>query len=79
MSKRRKKRVKPKQCRRKSYAQQHPHAKKLYIQAKDKEPEKMGVIEIIVFIIFIISLVIFFLEGGTGYGYDWYPNRHRYR
>jgi hypothetical protein len=79
MSKKRNKSVKPKQRRRKSYAQKHPRAKKREIQDQMNDPQKLRVIEIILIIIFLISVVVFFLTGGTGYGYDWYPNRHRYR
>jgi hypothetical protein len=36
------------------------------------------IIMIIILIIFIVALLVYLIQGGQP-GYDWYPNRHRYR
>jgi hypothetical protein len=78
MSKKRNRSVKPKPRRRKSFAQKYPHTKKREIQPQEKDPEQLGTIAIVVIIIFLVATLVFLITGGTP-GYDWYPNRGRYR
>ena len=78
MSKKRNKSVKPKLRRRKTYAQKHPCAKNRISISPEKEPEIERVVLIVVIIIFLLATLVFLITGGTP-GYDWYPNRGRYR
>ena len=78
MSQKRHKIVKPKSSRKKSYAQKHPRAKKeagLLQKTKDEVPK---IIMIILLIVVIVATLLYLIQGGQP-GYDWYPNRHRYR
>ena len=78
MSKKRNKSVKSKPCRKKSYAQKHPPAKKGLPPVKVEGDDVPKIIMIIILIIFIVALLVYLIQGGQP-GYDWYPNRHRYR
>jgi len=78
MSKKRNKSVKPKPLRKKSYAQRHPQAKKGLPPVKLEGDDVPKIIMIIILIIFIVALLVYLIRGGQP-GYDWYPNRHRYR
>lgn len=78
MSEKRNKSAKPKLRRKKTYAQKHPHAKRRNSISPENEAEKIGVIGIVVIIIFLVATLVFLITGGT-LGYDWYPNRGRYR
>ena len=78
MSKKRNKSDKPKLRRKKTYAQKHPRAKNKISISSEKEPEIERVVMIVVIIIFLVATLVFLITGGTP-GYDWYPNRHRYR
>ena len=79
MSKKRNKSVKPKPRRRKSYAQKHPPAKKGLPPVKvEAEDNVSKIVTIIILIIAIVALLVYLIQGGQP-GYDWYPNRHRYR
>ena len=78
MSKKRNKSVKPKLRRRKSYAQKHPPAKKGLPPVNVEGNDVPKIVMIIILIIAIVSMLVYLIQGGQP-GYDWYPNRHRYR
>lgn len=69
MSKKRKKSVKPKPRRRKSYAQKHPPAKKGLPPVKVEGDDVPKIIMIIILIIFIVALLVYLIQGGQP-GYD---------
>lgn len=78
MNKKRNKSVKPRKRRRKSYAQKHPYANRVSSSSQETEDNVSKIVIIIILIIVIVSLLVYLIQGGQP-GYDWYPNRHRYR
>ena len=78
MSKKRNKSVKPRKRKRKSYAQKHPHANRVSSSPQEAEDNVSKIVTMIILIIAIVALLVYLIQGGQP-GYDWYPNRHRYR
>lgn len=78
MSKKRNRSVKSRSRRRKSYAQKHPNANRVSSSSQEAEDNVSKIVTIIILIIAIVALLVYLIQGGQP-GYDWYPNRHRYR
>lgn len=78
MSKKRHSVAKTRNRRKKSYAQKHPRSKKGISSPQVKGNDVPKTLMIILLIIFLVATLIYLILGGQP-GYDWYPNRHRYR
>ncbi len=78
MSKKRHSANRTRKQRKKSYVQKHPQSKEGGGSPRVEGNDVPKTLMIILLIIFFIAILIYLIQGGQA-GYDWYPNRHRYR